>query len=90
LEDGPSFEQHILSGSRYAARDQFYQHFTSAFAKKFKPKTQLCNFWRQNIGARCARKMLMKLTPGANFTNVLQAQAAFTTLADSKSPKRHC
>jgi len=31
--------------------------------KKFKPKTQLCNFWRQNIGAKCTSKMLMKLTP---------------------------
>jgi len=25
---------------------------------------QLCNFWRQNIGAKCAHKMLMKLTLG--------------------------
>jgi len=32
--------------------------------KNFKPKTQLCNFWCQNIGAKCARKMLMKSTPG--------------------------
>jgi len=24
---------------------------------------QLCDFWRQNIGKKCARKMLMKLTP---------------------------
>jgi len=23
----------------------------------------LCIFWRKNIGAKCARKMLMKLTP---------------------------
>ncbi len=34
---------------------QFHQHFTLAFfanilvAKNFKPKTQLCNFWRQNF-----------------------------------------
>jgi len=32
-------------------------------SKNFKPKTQLCNFWRQNIGAKCVHKMLMKLTP---------------------------
>jgi len=32
--------------------------------KNFKPKTQLCNFWCQNIGAKCAHKMLMKLTIG--------------------------
>jgi len=33
-------------------------------------------FWRQNIGKKVARKMLMKLTSGANFINILQA--AFT------------
>jgi len=31
--------------------------------KYFKPKTQLCNFWRQNICTKCVLKMLMKLTP---------------------------
>jgi len=29
-------------------------------------KRLLCNFWRQNISAKLERKMLMKLTPGAN------------------------
>ncbi len=28
-------------------------------------------FWRQNIGAKAACKMLMRLTPGVNFTNPL-------------------
>jgi hypothetical protein len=48
---------------------QFHQHFTRAFLanilvpKNFKPKTQLCNFWCQNIGAKCACKIWMKLTP---------------------------
>jgi len=32
--------------------------------KNIKPKTQLCNFWCQNIGKKCERKMLMKLTEG--------------------------
>jgi len=58
-------------------RCQFHQHFTCTFfadilaPKKFKPKTQLCNFWRKNIGATWARKMLMKLTTGVNFINIL-------------------
>jgi len=48
---------------------QFHQHFMRPFSanilaqKKFKPKTQLCNFWRQNIGTKCECNMLMKLTP---------------------------
>jgi len=25
-------------------------------AKNFKPKTQLCNFWHQNLGAKCVLK----------------------------------
>jgi hypothetical protein len=29
---------------------------------------QLCNFWRQNIGKKCARKTLMKLTPARTHT----------------------
>jgi len=31
--------------------------------KNFKPKTQPCNFWCQNIGKKSMSKMLMKLTP---------------------------
>jgi hypothetical protein len=48
---------------------QFHQHFTIKFLadifvpKNFKPKTQLCKFWRQKISPKCARKMLMKSTP---------------------------
>jgi len=34
---------------------------------------QLCNFWRQNIGEKSVRKMLMKLTPVVDFTRILQA-----------------
>jgi len=29
-------------------------------------------FWRNSINAKAARKMLMKLTAGFNFTNILQ------------------
>jgi hypothetical protein len=35
--------------------------------KNFKPKTQLCNFWRQNFVQKRVRKMLMKWTQGKNF-----------------------
>jgi len=44
----------------------FYAHFFANILepKYFKPKTLLCNFWRQNIDAKCATKMLMKLTVG--------------------------
>jgi hypothetical protein len=56
---------------------QFYQHFTCAyfirkcFAQLFLVTFQLCNFWRQNIGVKCRRKKLMKLTSGLNFINIL-------------------
>jgi hypothetical protein len=33
---------------------------------------QFLYFWRQNISAKCACKMLMKLTPKVDFTNILQ------------------
>jgi hypothetical protein len=37
----------------------FYSSFFAHILvpKNFKPKTQLCNFGRQNIGAKCGRKM---------------------------------
>ncbi len=47
---------------------QFHQHFMRLFfddilaPKNFKPKTQLCNVWLQNIGTKCARKMLIIIT----------------------------
>jgi hypothetical protein len=61
-------------------RSLFYQqHFTSVlFAdflapKNFKPKTQLCNFGRQDFVQKSARKTLMKLTAGLYFTiNILR------------------
>jgi len=40
----------------------FYRYFG---AKELQRRTfQLGNFWRQNIGKKCAGKMLMKLTLG--------------------------
>jgi len=42
-------------------------------------------FWSQNIGEEAAHKMLMKLTTGVDFINVLLT--AFT-LKDHKSAKR--
>jgi len=52
------------------SRCQFHKHFMQAFCavifepKNFKPKTQICNFWLQNIGAKCTCKMSMKSTLG--------------------------
>jgi hypothetical protein len=28
-------------------------------------------FWQKDFGAKAAHKMLVKLTPGVNFTNIL-------------------
>jgi len=48
---------------------QFNQHFICAFfgQKQIEQLSvvtfQLLYFWRQNIGAQCACKMLMKFTP---------------------------
>ncbi len=64
----PAIEISVSSYTESQAYHQFHQHFTSTlFAnilapKNFKPKTQPCNFWRQNIGKKLALKMLMKLT----------------------------
>ncbi len=43
----------------------FYAGFFCQYfgAKNFKAKTQICNFWRQNIGTKYACKRLMKSTP---------------------------
>jgi hypothetical protein len=60
---------HFIKQKKLFSYSQFHQHFTSSFCanilapKNFKPKTQLCNFWRQNIGKKSSSKMLMKLTP---------------------------
>jgi hypothetical protein len=56
-----------------------FSSYILALAKDFGAKNMLSY-------KKCAHKMLMKLTPGVDFTNVLQA--AFT-LADPKSAKRH-
>jgi len=44
----------------------FYARFfvQKCFAQLSLVTIQLWNFWHQNIGAKCAHKMLMKLTPG--------------------------
>ncbi len=38
---------------------------------------QLCNFWRKNISAKCACKMLMKLTTAVNFIKDKQAHFSY-------------
>jgi len=42
------------------------------FAQLFSSYIWLCNFWRKNIGAKAVCKMLMKLTIGVNFINILR------------------
>jgi len=46
----------------------------------FGPET----FCPKDIGEKCTRKMLIQLTTGINFTNILHF-----TLVDPKSAKRH-
>jgi len=59
---------------------QFNQHFTHAFfklkcfAQLSLVKFQLCNFLRQNISEKGARKMLMKLTPFGWSCNLKRCQ----------------
>jgi len=65
-------------------RCQFHQHFTHTFfvRKCF----SLVTFWQQKALSykKCVQKMLMKLTAGVKFINVLQA--AFSCV-DPKSTK---
>ena len=53
---------------------QFYQHFTAAFfVQNFGAKKHVAFFWfeileQKILYEKCARKMLMKLTPGGTLT----------------------
>jgi len=53
LTSGVNFTSILVGNFTY--RCQFHQHFTCTFfadilaPKNFKPKTQLCDFWRQNF-----------------------------------------
>jgi len=62
-----------------AACGQFYQHFTSSFTRK-DPNTcsvkihSSCQYLLELLGSaneKAALKMLVKLTPVVNFTNIL-------------------
>jgi len=70
---------------------QFHQHFTQkVFVQKYFAQLslvtfQLCNFWRQNIGAKCTLKMLMKLTIGVNFINILLIKFSYISASHSFS-----
>jgi hypothetical protein len=68
-----SDRQH-LADQQVSFSPTFYKHFFANILapKNFKPQKQLCNFWLQNMSTKCAPKMLMKLTPGVNFTNILR------------------
>ncbi len=62
--------------SNVTHRCQFYQHFTSFFLYRsglpsyFLLLVWLCNFLANNIGAKAAYKMLVKLITVVNFINV--------------------
>jgi hypothetical protein len=59
-------------------------NLTNILLEPYLYKSVLCSFslvsfvifWCKNIGAKAACKMLVKLTPVANFTNILQAAYA--------------
>jgi hypothetical protein len=60
---------------------------------------RIFTFWSQNIGAKCECKMLMKLTPGVNFINIIRANFSYECLFGSflrtyvrrkKLPNRQC
>ncbi len=69
--------------------------FAQIFApKNFKPKTELYNFWRQNLVQKCAHKMLIKLTLGVNFINVsstsiLAAFSSYMYVCRKRCQNRH-
>jgi hypothetical protein len=58
---------------------QFHQHFACSFVYKiFANRFLYLHFrfvlWRKNIDSKAALKMLVKLTPMVNFTNILLAR----------------
>jgi len=75
------FTCNVKNLGRFKVRKhQFHQHFTSSFfciklfCKAFKYFLYgLFIFWWKEIGETDAHKMLVKLTEGVNFTNILQA-----------------
>jgi hypothetical protein len=58
-------------------------NFTNILQAAFYYQSSLCTFyvftimfvifWQKDFGAKAAHKMLVKLTPGVNFTNTLRA-----------------
>jgi len=74
-------------------RAQFHQRSTCSFynrrSQKHKKDSQVVNLFFTLLGStsiKAAHKMLVKLTPGVDFTKVLRAVFANKY---SKSPKRH-
>ena len=78
--------QHTATDGVCAAREtmcQFHQHFMSSFfctkvfwAAFLYLRLRFVFFWRKDIGAKAACKMLVKLTTWANFTIILWAAFA--------------
>ena len=67
----------VCTSCSVTSRCQFHQHFTAPFSYKSLlssfsvDKLRFDFFWRKDIGAKAARKTLVKLTTGVNFTNIL-------------------
>jgi len=74
---GVNFINILLERFSYKSKLRRFSLITFGFVK----------FWPQNIGAKCASKMLMKLRPGVDFINALHT--AFTNVGP-KSAKQHC
>jgi len=60
---------------------QFHQHFCRyPFAKNYQSQTfhfSFVIFGAKILAKKCARKMLMKLTLGLNFINVIRARFSY-------------
>ncbi len=85
-------EFNVHSNNTRHSIGQFHQHFRCAFfanillPKNSKPKWTREKLCEALLYEKHAYKMLMKLTPGVNFTNMLMY--SFFTRADPKSIKR--
>jgi len=72
----PLFKTHH---SLFLFKESISQIFYTSFVRKCFSKLfssyslALYLFWQNNMGAKAARKMLVKLTKGVNFTNILWA-----------------
>ncbi len=70
---------------------QFYQHFSNSFLCKscffafMSLQFGFVIFWHKKIGTKAARKMLVKLTTGVNFINILHKSFLYKSKLSSFS-----